>query len=168
MTKTITVDGDKFELPSAEEVGIVAGYILDDISARHLYQARCEHIRNNITGTVKNMKKQGISAGQITAWVTDYARKYQFSVPGGKPTDASRPKELEDEQYTIANEQIVRYLADQGRTIDAVPDGMSQDAWNEKLRENIERVARHPDTLKLAKRRLADRRKTAVLEGVSL
>jgi hypothetical protein len=167
MTKTITVDGTEYDIPSAEETGIVAGYVLDEASAKHLYQTRNERIRNNITPVIKRLKEQQTDPQEIADYVHDYAKNYKFSLLGRGAKD---DKQLENEQYAIARDYIQQYLAEQGRTSKDIPEGLSSDEWEAKLRENIDRVAQNPDTIKLARKRIAERRKTgaSLLSDVAL
>lgn len=166
--KTITVNGGSYDIPSAEEIGIVAGFVLDAAAAKHLYQTRCENVRNNVAATVKKMTEDGKTPEEIAAFVLKYAQDYKFSMPGMGGTRITDP--IEKEQYAIARSYIKEHLAEKGRKTTDVPEGMTEDEWDEKLKANIELVAEHPDTVKLAKKRVAERQKTAAaaLEGISL
>jgi hypothetical protein len=170
MAKTMTIAGAEYTLPSPEETGIVAGFVLDEAAAKHLYQTRNERIRNNIAPTIRKMKEKGTSATEIAEYVMQYARDYKFSMLGRGSAGKAPNEALETEQYAIARDYIKQYLAEQGRKPTDIPDGMSSDEWDAKLHENVERVASNPDTIKLAKKRLAERQRTAstLLSGVAL
>lgn len=169
MPKTLTINGDQYETPDAETLGIVAGMTLDAAAAKHLFQTRCENVRNNLASLVKKMKEDGKPHEEIQAKVSDYATNYTFSMPGqGGGTRITDP--VEKEQYAIARAYIKEHLAAKGRKTSDVPDGMTEEEWQTKLDDNIEKVATHPDTVKLAKKRVAERQKTAqsALEAVDL
>ena len=168
--KTITVKGSKFQIPTAEEAGIVAGYTLDAAAAKHLYQTRCDRIRNNVTPVVKKLMDQGASNEDIAHKVWDYASNYQFSMPGqrGRVSDPAVK-----EQYVIARQLLRDHLKDQGRKLSDIPNGMSKEEWKEKVKDNLEKVANHPETVELARKRIQARSASApstpaALEGINL
>ena len=71
--KTITVKGAEFQIPTAEEAGLVAGYVLDAAAAKHLYQTWCDRIRNNVSPVVKK------------SWTTAKHRRRSASGLGIRP-----------------------------------------------------------------------------------
>jgi hypothetical protein len=152
--KTITVKGAQFHIPTAEEAGIVAGYTLDAAAAKHLYQTRCDRIRNNVTPVVKKMMDNNESQEAIARRVWEYASNYSFSMPGqrGRVYDPAVK-----EQYVIAREYLRDYLKNEkgGRKLTDVPEGMTKAEWQEKVKANLESIAHHPDTVALAQKRIA-------------
>ena len=161
--KTITVKGDKFRIPTAEEAGIVAGYTLDAASAKHLYQTRCDRIRNNVTPIVKKMMDNGADPDEIARRVWDYASKYSFSMPGqrGRVSDPTVK-----EAYVVAREYLRDYLKNErGRKLTDIPNGMTKEEWNEKLKASLESIANAPETIEIARKRVADRDKKPSLPG---
>lgn len=167
MTKLLSIDGDQFEMPSAEEKGFIEGHVCTAVEAKNLYQTWCEGVGNNMRASVKKAKEEGKSADDIRALVSEYASKYTFATPGVGRTIRD-PVERECDK--IAKEFIRAKLAETGRKMNVTPDGMTDDEWAAKLEANIEKVATHPDTIKLAKRRVAERQKAgqSALEGVDL
>jgi hypothetical protein len=167
MTKTITVKGAKFHIPTAEESGIVAGHVLDAAAAKHLYQTRCDRIRNNVTPIVKKMMDNNESPEAIGRRVWEYASNYSFSMPGqrGRVSDPTVK-----EAYVIAREYLRDYLKEQGRKLTDVPDGMTKAEWQEKLKTNLETIANNQETIELARKRLAAKEKPTprALEGINL
>jgi len=164
LPKQITIAGLDFDLPSAEEVGIVQGYICDEAAARHLYQTWCDRIRNNLTPIIKKFRAQQVGEQAIRDHVAEYAAHYKFSLLGRQAAsgNGAADAQLQAEIGAIARDYIKQYLAEQGRTLADISDG--------QLIANLERVASNPATIKMAKRRLAERRRTAasLLEGVNL
>ena len=86
---------------------------------------------------------------------------------------AASPILLLRRQYVIARQYLRDYLKEQGRKLSDVPDGMSKEEWKEKLKDNLETVANHQETLELARKRIAARQSAtpstpAALEGINL
>ena len=165
MTKTITVKDYKFHIPTAEESGIVAGSVLDAAAAKHLYGTWCDRIRNNVTPIVKKMMDSGASPEDMGRKVWEYAKNYKFSMPGqrGKVSDPTVK-----EQYVIAREIIRNHLKEQGRKLTDVPQGMSKADWQEKVKTQLELVAHNPETVEIARKRLAAKVEPSAISGINL
>lgn len=165
--KQLQIDGSSFEMPDAARLGFVEGHPCTAVEAKNLYQTWCEGVGNNTRSVVKKMKEEGKSESEITAFVTDYAANYTFATPGVGRT-VKDP--VERECNSIARKTVIAKLAETGRTLKSVPEGMSEEDWNAKVQSNIDRVAEHPETIKVAKKRVAERQKAgaAALEVVDL
>ena len=164
MTKTITIKDYKYHIPSAEEAGIVAGHVLDAAGAKHHYQTWCDRIRNNVTPIVKKMMDAGESPESIGRRVWEYAQNYKFNMPGqrGRVSDPTVK-----EQYVVAREVIRDYLKKEkgGRKLTDVPEGMTKAEWQEKLKAQLESVAHNPETVEIARKRIAAREQPAASVG---
>lgn len=167
MTKLLSIDGDQFEMPSAEDKGFIEGHVCTAVEAKNLYQTWCEGVGNNMRASVKKMKEEGKQLADIIQAVAEYAGKYTFATPGVGRTVRDP---VEREAYKIAKDRIVQHLAETGRKINVTPNDMTDDEWAAKIEANMDKVASHPDTLKIAKKRVAERQTAgkAALEGVDL
>lgn len=151
--RNITVNETQFQVKDAAEAGIVAGMALDEAAAKQLYQVRVENIGNLVRKTVKEMAAAGKSAQEIQDYITEKDNAYSFALRGEgggrRPVDP-----LERECRLLAIDWVKDKLAEQNRKYSDVkkenPDG---------LEAKIEQVMAHDNIVKLAKRRLAEKRK---------
>lgn len=162
--KQLTIAGEQFEVPGPEETGLVEGHVLTAAEARHLFQVRCENIRNNMAKYVKTEMEKGTDRATIAGDVAKYAKEYFFSMPGAGG-GARRLDPVEREAQTLAKAAIKAKLNGEGRKLTDVPSGLTKEEWDEKLQAAIEQVAAREDILKMAKKRVADRQK--VTEGAT-
>lgn len=151
--RNITVNETQYQVKDAAEAGIVAGMVLDEAAAKQLFQVRVENIGNLVRKPVKEMAAAGKSADEIQAYITERDNAYSFAVRGeGGGRRAVDP--LERECRLLAIDAIKDKLAAQNRKYSDVkkenPEG---------LEAKIEQFAEHPDIVKLAKKRLAEKRK---------
>lgn len=150
MPRQMTINEKQYQVMTAEEAGIVAGMVLDEAAARTLFQTRTENVSNNLRKRIKDMEAEGKSLDEIAQVVADYDRSYTFAMPGTgagrKPVDP-----LERECRSLAKDWIKEQLAAKGRKI--------KDVDPEKLEAKIDEVAQTEQIVKLAKRRLQEKRK---------
>lgn len=152
--RTITVNETQFQVKDATEAGIVAGMVLDEAAAKQLYQVRVENIGNLVRKRVKEMAAAGESPEAIQAYVSEKDAAYTFAMRGEgggrKPIDP-----LEKECHALAVDHIKDKLAEKGLKIGAYKKENA-----EKYEAAIESLIQHPDIIRLAKQRLAQKRKT--------
>lgn len=149
--RNLTIAEKQFQVMDATEAGIVAGYVLDDASARHLFQTRLENVGNGLRKTIKEAIEAGKSDAELQAIVTEYDRGYKFSMPGA---GARVVDPLEKECRSLAVAAIRAQLSAKGKKYSDV-----EKEKPEALEAEIQRLAAREDFVKLAKSRLASKRK---------
>lgn len=162
-TRSIMIQGEKFEVSQP----YAAGHVLTEVEAKVLNQTRSENIRNNLAKLVKDAKGEADALNpdqhaELQAKIAEYDAEYTFSTPGTGGTAARRLDPVEREARTIAREAIKAKLAAEGRKL--------KDVDPEKLEAAIEHVASQENTLKIAKKRVAERQKaqSELLDGLEL
>lgn len=162
-----TINGMEFEIstPYAE------GHVCSDIEARVLNQTRAENIGNNARAKIKEMQEGGSSEQEITDYVSELDAAYQFTAAGVRASRKLDP--VEREAQKLARELIKTHLAASGRKLSTVPDGMTEEEWEDKLSAEIERVAGDEQIIKAATKNVAAKQKQAesladALAGVSV
>lgn len=157
---TVTIDGEAFEIPGAEEKGFVEGHACTAAEARTLAQTYKENVGNNLRKLVKAGKEAGKSAADMLSEVVEYATNYTFAVPSAGGGRTVRDP-VEREIHSIVRESLKAQLTAEGkgRKLKDIPD--------EKIDAIIEKNLTNPDIVKEAKRRVAARTKAAgmALEG---
>lgn len=153
MTKNILIDGESFEI----QTPYVPGHAITEVEARVLNQTRAENIGNNFRKAVKEAKEKGESLDAVRAALAQYDAEYNFT-SGGVARTPIDP--LEREARAIAKEAIKSKLAAEGRKLKDIDEA--------KLEAAIDKVAAQDDVLKMAKSRLAAKKKVADVEIGSL
>lgn len=148
MPRQMTINEKQFQVMDAQEAGIVAGMVLDEAAARALFQTRTEAIGNNLRAKVKAAEAEGKSPDEIQKFVADYDRNYTFSMPGTGTRKTVDP--LERECRALAKDWVKEQLAAKGRKL--------KDVDPEKLEAKIDEVAQTPQIVKLATKRLKEKR----------
>jgi hypothetical protein len=164
-TKTKSIAGHAFELswPYA------AGHVLTEAEAKALNQVRSENIGNNVRTKVQELIEAGdVASAQAYVAERDAEYVFSFSTGGGGGTRKMDP--IEREARAIAKDIIKNVLAEQGRKLSTIPEGMTKEEWEAKLEENIEMVATKEEVLKAARKRVTEKAKTAssIAEGLQL
>lgn len=150
MPRQMTINEKQFQVMDATEAGIVAGMVLDEAAARHLFQTRTQNVSNNLRSRVKAWENEGRSEEEIQNLVAEYDRNYTFSMPG---TSAGRQPidPLDREARSLAKDWIKNKLAESGRKI--------KDVDPERLEAKVQEVAATEQIQKLAKKRIAEKKK---------
>jgi hypothetical protein len=153
MPRQMTINEKQYQVRDANEAGIVAGMVLDEAAARTLFQVRTENIGNNLRKKVKEMEAEGKSPDEIQAYVSEYDQNYTFSTPGtGSGRKVMDP--LERECRALAIDWIKDKLSEQGRKYSDV-----RKEKPDQLEERIDQVAQTDQIVKLAKKRLAEKKR---------
>lgn len=148
-TKTVTIAGHSFDLNAPYS----AGHVVTEAEAKTLNQTRHENVRNNLAKAVKELIEAG-KMDEAKAKVAEYDASYEFtmaSVGGG----ATRLDPVEREARAIAKELVRAHLAKTNRTFKTVPEGMTAEAWAEKVEANIASVAASENVMKEARKAVA-------------
>lgn len=150
MPKTITIAGSQFEVSTPYE----AGHQITEAEAKALNQVRSENIRNNMAKAVKESTPE-----EAAQKVAEYDRNYEFTLAnaGG---GARSMDPIEREARSIAREAIKAALAKKGEKI--------KDKDPEVVEAKVAEVAAKPDVIKLAKKRVEDKKKAVDAAGVDL
>lgn len=157
-TKTVTIHGEKFEFATP----YAAGHVLTEAEAKHLNQTRIENVRNNVAKAVKEAIDAGDPAklDEVRGKVSAYDSEYTFTLTGaGAPRQTLDP--VEKEARKLAIEYVKAKLAEKGRTIKQVPEGLSEDEWKAKLEANYEAVMQNETIISRAKKIVAEKKKAA-------
>jgi hypothetical protein len=149
--KTISIDGIAFEVstPYAE------GHVLTVAEAKVLNQTRCENIGNNFRKAVKDAKEKGGDMSAVASALREYDASYIFTVGGTSRTPIDP---IEAEAIRIAKEVVKAKLAEKGLK---VKDYVANEANAAKYDAAVDKIASQDDTLKLAKQRVANKKKVA-------
>src|SRR5690606_27913824 len=129
------------------------GHPLTEAEAKALNQVFAENVRNNTAGKIKKAKEEGGDVAAAIAEAEEYARNYEFSMPstGGGTRRVVDP--VEREARSIARELIKAKVEESGRKL--------KDVDKEKLAAKIDEVAANEDVLKLARKRVNEKKKLA-------
>jgi len=147
--KTISISGEAFTVsaPYAE------GHTLTAAEAKVLNQTRAENIGNNFRTAVKKALEEG-KIEEVRAAIADYDARYEFSM-----TTARQPIDpIEAEAIKIAKEVVKARIAE--KTGLSVKKYLEVEGNEAKYDAAVEKVAGQDDTLKLAKKRVAEKKKT--------
>lgn len=146
--KQIIVAGEAVMCPQPYE----PGHPLTEAEAKALNQVYSENVRNNTAARIKKAKEEGGDVAAAVAEAEEYARNYEFSMPS---TGTSRRvmDPVEREARSIARELIKSKLEESGRKL--------KDVDKEKLDAKIDEVAANEDVLKLARKRVSEKKKLA-------
>lgn len=151
------IDGEAFKISRPYNTG----HILTEIEAKVLNQVRAENIGNNLRSLVKEAKEKRDKGDAkdfegLSAAVAKYDADYKFELGGG---GGRRMDPVEREAHNLAIEFVKADLAGKGRSMKQVPEGMTQEAWDEKLEAAIDKVAASEKILTLAKKRVGEKSK---------
>lgn len=147
-TKSVTIAGHAFDLAAP----YVAGHVVTEAEAKTLNQTRHENVRNNLAKAIKELVEAG-KMDEALAKVREYDGAYEFTLATVGSTQKLDP--VEREARAIAKELVRAHLAKTNRTFKTVPEGMSQEDWDAKVKANIESVAASENVLKEARKAVA-------------
>ena len=150
-----TINGLQFEIsePYAE------GHVVSAIEARVLNQTRSENIGNNARAKIKEMQEGDATDQDIVDYVTGIDQNYVFTAAG---VSASRKLDpVEREARKLARELIKTHLATSGRKLSTVPEGMTEEEWDDKLAAEIDRISQDEQIVKAATKNVAAKQKQA-------
>jgi hypothetical protein len=147
--KTISISGEAFTVSAP----YAAGHVLTEAEAKVLNQTRAENIGNNFRSAVKKALEEG-KLDDVRAQIADYDNRYEFSMTVTRqPIDP-----IEAEAIKIAKEVVKARIAEKtGLTVKKYLEIEGNEA---KYDAAVEKVASQDDTLKLAKKRVAEKKKT--------
>jgi len=159
-TKSISIAGVAFDVTAP----YLAGHVLNEAEAKVLNQTRAENIGNNFRVDVKKAIEAGdeASLAAVRAALAQYDADYQFSM-----TTARTPIDpIEAEAQKIAKEVLkVRIQEKYGVTVKKYLEDPANAA---KYEANLDRLSTQDDTLKLAKQRVAQKKKVLEVDSSGL
>lgn len=160
MSKSISIAGVAFEVTAP----YVAGHPLTEAEAKVLNQTRAENIGNNFRSDVKKAVEANDAAAldKVRAELATYDTAYQFSMSTARtPIDP-----IEAEAQRIAKEVLKARISEKyGLSIKEYLKGEGNEA---KYEANLERLSTQDDTLKLAKQRVAQKKKVLEVDSSGL
>ena len=148
-TKTISIAGTAFEVSAP----YVEGAVLTAAEAKVLNQTRAENIGNNFRKDVKDAIEKGDLAS-VTAAIAKYDAEYAFTLSNATKTPADP---IAAEAMRIAREFVKAKLAEKGHK--SVKDYLAIEGNEAKYEAAVDKIAAQDDTLKLAKQRVASKKK---------
>lgn len=165
-TKTILLDGEKFEVRQPYQ----EGHVCSAIEARQLNQVRAEGVANNMRKRVQEFKAAG-KLGEVREIFEKYDVAYEFSLPGrSAPVDP-----VEKEARKLAKDWLRQQLANKGlKLTDIHPDyaSLSEEEGKAKTEERyevaMEKAAMSEAILEVARERVAQMEKAAKSSGVAV
>ena len=159
-TKSISIAGIAFDVTAP----YLAGHVLNEAEAKVLNQTRAENIGNNFRTDVKKASESGDAAAMETVRqaLAKYDGEYQFSM-----TTARTPIDpIEAEAQKIAKEVLkVRIQEKYGIPVKKYLEDPTNAA---KYEANLDRLSTQDDTLKLAKQRVAQKKKVLEVDSSGL
>jgi predicted exporter len=162
-TKEKIINGLTFQVAQP----FTEGHVLTAVEAKTLNQVRSENIGNNMRKAVVAAQEAGKSEDEIRALVAAYDAEYTFSTPGDGSSRVVRDP-VEREARNIAKDIIKEKLAGMGRKLNTIPEGLTKEEWEEKLEDNISKVAASDAVLKAAKKAVDDKKKRTEALGADL
>lgn len=165
-TKTILIDGEKFEVrqPYAE------GHVCSAIEAKQLNQVRAEGVSNNLRSKIKDLLADGKYDEAQVAFAA-YDAEYVFSLPGiARPVDP-----VEREALKLAREWVKERLAQSDIKINGIhPDyaSLPEEEAKAKSKERFDiaigKAALSEPILELARERVASMQRAAASSNIEL
>jgi len=137
----------------------VEGHTVSAIEARVLNQTRAENIGNNVRAKIKEMQEAGNTEQEIVDYVTGVDGAYEFTAAGVSASRRLDP--VEREATKLARELLKQHLAASGRKLTVAPEGMTDQEWDDKVSEHVERLASNEELLKVAKKNVDAKAKQA-------
>lgn len=158
--KTISINGIAFEVsaPYAE------GHTLTAAEAKVLNQTRAENIGNNFRKAVQAAEGDEAKLAEVRANLAKYDAEYQFSMGGGSTRTPIDP--IEAEAFRIAREVVKVKIHE--KTGLSVKKYLEVEGNEAKYDAAVEKIAAQEDTLKLAKQRVANKKKSLEVAGDDL
>lgn len=150
-TKEISIHGEKFTVtaPYAE------GHTLSAVEAKVLNQIRAENLANNYRKSVKDALDKGTGLDEVRAKFAAYDQEYTFAAGGTSRTPVDP---VEREATAIAKLSVKEKIREKyGKS---VKEYLADEGNQAKYDAAVEQIAAQDDVVKLAKKRVADRKKT--------
>lgn len=161
--KVKVIDGDSYEISQPYQ----AGHVINEIEARVLNQCRSENIGNNVRNKIKELKEQAEAEGwgekklhnALQKLVEEADQNYVFTAAAARRTTKMDP--VEREARKIAKALIRNALAEEGRKITDVPEGMTEEEWKDKIEDQISKLIEMPDIIAAAQREVEEKQRKA-------
>lgn len=156
--KTITIAGSPFEVSAP----YVEGATITAAEAKVLNQTRAENIGNNFRKQVKEALDKNDLEG-VKAEIAKYDTEYAFTLSNATRTPADP---LAAEALKIAREYVKGKLAAKG--IKSLKEYLAVEGNEAKYDVALEKAAASDDIIKIAKKRLAEKKKVLEVVGDEL
>lgn len=143
----------------------VEGHTCNAAEAKVLNQTRRENLGNNFRGEVKKFQDQAEGAKTEEELREAFAKadaEYVFTLASAGASAKLTP--VEREARSIARQYLKQELDKVGRKINTPPEGVEQEAWDDTIEAEIERLAAEPQIVKMATDIVKSRSKTASLQ----
>lgn len=141
-----------------------AGMTINEAEAKVLNQTRRENLGNNFRARVKDHLEKGTpTLDELIAAFALADKEYVFTLSNAGASVKLTPEEREARK--IAREYIKSELDKVGRKLSEVPEGFTEETWDDQVEAEVERIAATDEVKKMAKDIVKARSKTA---GLSL
>ena len=131
-----------------------SGQTLGPTEAKVLNKIRAKNFTNTIRSKVADLIQEELSEEQIQTLVTDMDSCYV-------PSSSSILDPIEREALKLAADMVKSHLLETGRRPSICPPEFSEDEWQEKISNEIDRVAETPAVVELATKNVEARRKSS-------
>lgn len=153
-TKELSIHGEKFTVnaPYAE------GHTINAAEAKTLNQTRGENIANNFRSQVRDAldgKGEGLDA--VRQAFASYDQEYTFAMGGGTRVSMDP---VEREAISIAKASLKELIREQKGM--SVKDYLAIEGNQDKYDANVEKISTKDEVLKVARKRVADKKKQVV------
>ena len=160
VTKEISIAGTKFTISTP----YVEGATITAAEAKVLNQTRAENIGNNFRAAVKEeMAKENFDLTKIMADIAAYDAEYAFTLSNATRTPVDP---LEAECLRIARVFVKTKLAEAGHK--SLKDYLAIEGNEAKYDAALDKVSALDETVKLAKKALADKAKVKSIASEEL
>lgn len=150
-TKTKLINGLSFEVAQPYE----AGQTINEAEAKTLNQVRSENIGNNLRNQIKTAQEEGKSEADIAKIVAEYDASYVFTLASVSASAKYTPEERA--ARSMAREVVKAKLAETGKKLNVVPEGLTKEEWDAKIEAAVEKVAGSEVVIKAAKKAVAEK-----------
>jgi hypothetical protein len=154
MNKEISIAGHKFQISAPYQ----AGHVVTEAEAKVLVQTRAENIGNNFRKRVKEAGDNHETLKALAAEIAKYDAEYAFTSANAVRTPVDP---VEAEAMRIAREYVsakIKALGNKSLKAYFLVEGNE-----DKYEAAVEKVSLLDDTIKLAKQRVANKKKVAEL-----
>lgn len=164
-------------MPDAKEISILdvegfvcsmpydAGHQINEAEARVLNQTRRENLGNNFRKLVSAYKEGADDALTLEELQKKFAEAdagYVFTLANASASRKFTP--IEREARNIARGLIRQELDKEGRKIGDVPEGFTQDEWDDAIEAQVDEFANLPEVVAIATETVNARSKTAGIQ----
>lgn len=161
--KSKIIDGTSYMISQPYE----PGHPITEVEARVLNQTRGENIGNNVRAKLKEIKETAAKeewgekklSNALEKQVAEIDSTYEFTAAAARAGRKLDP--VEREANKKARALLKDHLAESGRKLTVPPEGTSQEDWDERIDNEVERIAALPEIVEAARQDVEARQSRA-------